>query len=132
MIVQNKRFFYSLFRRNKIRRINSIQEMEIYTKKCHHRIDGDFIKIQKKNHQIWITYDGEIRDTKFDCRLKGEMRTVLHSNRTRPRPLIGDACWLIRVSFGPPNCCILFYKRPAPSFITKRPATLVKLLCRPH
>jgi hypothetical protein len=32
-------------------------------------------------HQIWITVDGEERDTKFDCRLKGEKQTVLHSNR---------------------------------------------------
>jgi hypothetical protein len=29
-------------------------------------------KFRKKYHQIWITIDGEIRDTNFDCRLKGE------------------------------------------------------------
>jgi hypothetical protein len=29
-------------------------------------------KIRNKYHQIFITVDGEIRDTKFDCRLKWE------------------------------------------------------------
>jgi hypothetical protein len=27
-------------------------------------------KIRNKYHQVWITVDREIRDTKFDCRLK--------------------------------------------------------------
>jgi hypothetical protein len=27
-------------------------------------------KIRNKYHQIWITVDGEKRDTKLDCRLK--------------------------------------------------------------
>jgi hypothetical protein len=43
-------------------------------------------KIRKKYHQIWITVDGEKRDTKFDCALKGEKQTVLHSNRPGPAP----------------------------------------------
>jgi hypothetical protein len=30
--------------------------------------------------------DGEKRDTKFDCRLKGEKQTVLHSNKPGPAP----------------------------------------------
>jgi hypothetical protein len=30
--------------------------------------------------------DGEKRDTKFDCRLKGEKQTVLHSNWSGPAP----------------------------------------------
>jgi hypothetical protein len=38
-------------------------------------------KIRKKN-QIWTNYDEEILVTTFDCRLKGEMRIVLHSNGT--------------------------------------------------
>jgi hypothetical protein len=38
-------------------------------------------KFRNKYHQIWITVDGEKRDTKFDYRLKGEKRIVLHSNR---------------------------------------------------
>jgi hypothetical protein len=43
-------------------------------------------KIRNQFHQIWFTVDGEKRDTKFDCRLKGEKQTVLHSNRPRPAP----------------------------------------------
>jgi hypothetical protein len=42
-----------------------------------------FEKFRNKHHQIWITDDGEIRDTKFDCRLKGE-KIVLHFNRSGP------------------------------------------------
>jgi hypothetical protein len=38
-------------------------------------------KIRNKYHQIWITVDGEIRDAKFDCRLKGAKQYVLHLNR---------------------------------------------------
>jgi hypothetical protein len=38
-------------------------------------------KFINKYHQIWITVDGEKRDTKFDCGLKGEKQTVLHSNK---------------------------------------------------
>jgi hypothetical protein len=43
-------------------------------------------KIKNKHDQIWITVDGEIRDTKFDCRLKGGKQIVLHSNRHGPAP----------------------------------------------
>jgi hypothetical protein len=43
-------------------------------------------KFRNKYHRIWITVDGEIRDTKFDCRLKGGKQTVLHSNRPGPTP----------------------------------------------
>jgi hypothetical protein len=43
-------------------------------------------KFRNQYYQIWITVDGEIRDTKFDCRLKGEKQTVLHSNRPDPAP----------------------------------------------
>jgi hypothetical protein len=38
-------------------------------------------KFRNNYHQIWITVDGEKCDTKFECRLKGENQTVLHSNR---------------------------------------------------
>jgi hypothetical protein len=41
-------------------------------------------KFRNKYHQIWITVDGEKRDKKFDCRLKGEKQIVLHSNRLGP------------------------------------------------
>jgi hypothetical protein len=37
-------------------------------------------KFRNKYHQIWITVDKEIRDTKFYCGLKGEKQIVLHSN----------------------------------------------------
>jgi hypothetical protein len=40
-------------------------------------------KIRKK-YQIWTKNDEEILVTTFGCRLKGEMRTVLHLNRTGP------------------------------------------------
>jgi hypothetical protein len=43
-------------------------------------------KIRNKYHQIWITVDIEKRDSKFDCRLKGENQTVLHSNRPGTTP----------------------------------------------
>jgi hypothetical protein len=45
-------------------------------------------KFRNKYHQIWITVDGEKRDTKFDCRLKGEKQIVLHSNKPSPAPLL--------------------------------------------
>jgi hypothetical protein len=41
---------------------------------------------KNKYHQIWITVDREIRDTKFDCRLKGVKQIVLHPNRPGPAP----------------------------------------------
>jgi hypothetical protein len=43
-------------------------------------------KFKNKYHQIWITVDGEKRDIKFDCRLKGEKQTVLHWNKPGPAP----------------------------------------------
>jgi hypothetical protein len=43
-------------------------------------------KIINKYHQFWITVDGEIRDTKYDYRLKGEKQTALHSNIPGPAP----------------------------------------------
>jgi hypothetical protein len=41
-------------------------------------------KFRNKYHQIRITVDGEKHDTKFDCRLKGEKQSVLHSNKPGP------------------------------------------------
>jgi uncharacterized OsmC-like protein len=50
-------------------------------------------KFRNKYHQIWITVDGEKRDTKFDCILKGEKKIVLHSNRHGPAPsLVMGVC----------------------------------------
>jgi hypothetical protein len=40
-------------------------------------------KIRKK-YQIWTNNDEEILVTTFDCRLKGEMRIVLHLKGTGP------------------------------------------------
>jgi hypothetical protein len=60
--------------------------MELHTKKCHNEKMLILEKIRNKYHQIWITVDGEICDTKFDCRLKGGKQTVLHLNRPGPTP----------------------------------------------
>jgi hypothetical protein len=60
-------------------------------------------KFRDKYHQIWITIDGEKRDTKFDCRLIGEKQTVSSFEQTWPRPFIGDRCLLIIISFAHPN-----------------------------
>ena len=38
--------------------------------------ERDFRKIEKKNHQIWSSYEGEIPHTNFNPRLKEERRTV--------------------------------------------------------
>jgi hypothetical protein len=38
----------------------------------------------RKKYQIWTNIDVEILVTTFGCRLKGEMGTVLHLNRTAP------------------------------------------------
>jgi hypothetical protein len=38
----------------------------------------------RKKYQIWTNNDEEILVTIFGCRLKGEMGTVLHLNRTDP------------------------------------------------
>jgi hypothetical protein len=35
------------------------------------------LKKIRKNHQIWIKYNGEKLDTKFNYRLKEEMRTMI-------------------------------------------------------
>jgi hypothetical protein len=37
-----------------------------------------------EKNQIWTNNDKEILVTTFDCRLKGEMRTILHLNNTGP------------------------------------------------
>jgi hypothetical protein len=38
----------------------------------------------RKKYQIWTNNDKEILVTTFGCRLKQEMATVLHLNRTGP------------------------------------------------
>jgi hypothetical protein len=37
-----------------------------------------------KKYQIWTNNNEEILVTTFDCRLKGEMGTALHLDRTGP------------------------------------------------
>jgi hypothetical protein len=50
-------------------------------------------KFRNQYNQIWITVDGEKRDRKFECRLKGEKQTFLHSNRPGPaRSLATNVC----------------------------------------
>jgi hypothetical protein len=39
---------------------------------------------KQKRYQIWTNKDKKILVTTFDCRLKGEMGTFLHLNRTGP------------------------------------------------
>jgi hypothetical protein len=38
----------------------------------------------RKKYQIWNKNDEEILVTVFGCRLKGEIGTVVHLNRTAP------------------------------------------------
>jgi hypothetical protein len=52
----------------------------------------------RKNYQIWTNNDEKIVVTTFDYRLKGEMGTVLHLNRTGPHSL-SDAGLITRVGF---------------------------------
>jgi hypothetical protein len=81
-----KYYLYIVLIMKDIRCINIIQEMELHTKKCHKSIDVDFRKNQK---QISSNLDDgwrRKRDTKFDCRLKGEKQTDLHSIRPGPTP----------------------------------------------
>jgi hypothetical protein len=50
-------------------------------------------KFRNKYHQIWITVDGEKRDTKFDYRLKGESK--LFFIRTDLAPPLHWRRWLV-------------------------------------
>jgi hypothetical protein len=51
-----------------------------------------------KKYLIWTNNDEKILVTTFDCRLKGEMGTVLHLNITGPT-VISDAGLITRVGF---------------------------------
>jgi hypothetical protein len=75
---------YVVLTKNKKRHINIIQQTECT---LNNEITEKMVfleKFRKKIYQIWTNYDEEIQVTTFDCRLKGEMRTVLHVNRTGP------------------------------------------------
>jgi hypothetical protein len=60
--------------------------MELHTNKCHNELMLILEKFRNKYHQIWIMVEGQKRDIKFDCILKGEKQTGLHSNRPGPAP----------------------------------------------
>jgi hypothetical protein len=48
--------------------------MELHTKNVINEYMLMLEKFRNKYHHIWITDDREIRDTKFDCRLKRESK----------------------------------------------------------
>jgi hypothetical protein len=66
-------------------------------------------KFRNKYHQIWITVDGEKRDTKFDCRLKGEKQTVLHSNKPGPAPSLAMMVSLLRSPLSVGQATVIFF-----------------------
>jgi hypothetical protein len=66
-------------------------------------------KFRNKYHQIWITVDAEKRDTKFDCILKGENQTVLHSNRPGPAPSLATMVSLPGPPFSVGQATIIFF-----------------------
>jgi hypothetical protein len=66
-------------------------------------------KFRNKCHQIWITADGEKRDTKFDCRLKGEKQTVLHSNRPGPIPSLATMVSLPGSTLSVGQATVIFF-----------------------
>jgi hypothetical protein len=73
---------YVVLTKNKIRHINIIQQIECT---LNNEINEKMVILEKlKKYQIWTNNDEEILVTTFDCRLKGEMGTILHLNRTGP------------------------------------------------
>jgi hypothetical protein len=66
-------------------------------------------KFINKYHQIWITVDGEKRDTKFDCRLKGGKQTVLHSNRPDLAPSLATMVSLPRSPLLVEQATVIFF-----------------------
>jgi len=59
-----------VFRRNKIRHRNRIYKIECVIKNKINERRVILEKFRKKNHQIWIKYDGEIPVTNLNSRLK--------------------------------------------------------------
>jgi hypothetical protein len=66
-------------------------------------------KFRNKYHQIWITVDGEKCDTKFDCRLKGEKQTVLHSNKSGPAPSLATMVSLPVLPLSVEQATVIFF-----------------------
>jgi hypothetical protein len=83
MVVQNKYYLYVVLTKNKIRHINIIQQTECT---LNYEINEKMVILEKfrKKYQIWTNNDEEILVTTFDSRLKGEMGTILHLNKTGP------------------------------------------------
>jgi hypothetical protein len=52
----------------------------------------------RKKYRVLTNYNAKILVKTFDCRLKGEMRIVLHLNRTGPT-VISDAGLITHVCF---------------------------------
>jgi len=69
MVVQNKCFFYSVFRMNKIRHINRIYKIESVLNNVINKRRMILEKFRKKC-QILIMYDGERSVTNSNYRLK--------------------------------------------------------------
>jgi hypothetical protein len=66
-------------------------------------------KFRNKYNQIWITVDGEKRNTKFDCRLKGEKQIVLHSNRPGPTPSLVTMVSLLGSPLSVRQAMVIFF-----------------------
>jgi hypothetical protein len=74
---------YVVLKKNKIRHINITQQTECT---LNNEINEHMVFLEKirKKYQIWTNNDEEILVTTFDFRLKGEIGTVLHLNKTGP------------------------------------------------
>jgi hypothetical protein len=66
-------------------------------------------KFRNKYHQICITVDGEKRDTKFDCRLKGEKQIILHSNKPGPAASLATLVSLLGSPLSVGQATIIFF-----------------------
>jgi hypothetical protein len=72
---------YVVLTKNKIRHINIIQQTEC-TLNNETNEKMVILEIIRKKNQTWTNNDEEILVTTFDCKLKGEIGTILHLNRT--------------------------------------------------
>jgi hypothetical protein len=66
-------------------------------------------KFRNKYNQICITVDGEKRDTKFDCRLKGEKQIILHSNKPGPAASLATLVSLLGSPLSVGQATIIFF-----------------------
>jgi hypothetical protein len=68
-----------------------------------------FEKFRNKYHQTLIKVDGKKRDTKIDCRLKGEKQTVLHSKRPGLAPSLATIAGLPGSPLSVRQAMIIFF-----------------------